>query len=194
MRLSFFVPSALLRQQILLISSLANRTKWSLTYNMLKRQPALRLLLAYFDYVEVEEILLNGKEGTTAIAFLERSDDSDSATLRLLFDASSLSDDNALFNGVVDRYPHLKNTCYALYYSRIQTLKKNLLKCSVAMKMLLRPLSRKILLSFVAMAVKVRRSISDFDVISTWHAETIYFGEGRQTFQLPALTIYRCHF
>jgi len=108
-KLSYSIPAALLRQKTSLCAKRCNTTRWSSTFEMMQRYCNIRHHLPEIDHPEVQELLLSEEENSDTDALLKRLTDLNSVTVELQSDCTTLEDCRVLFDGVLEKYPLMKD-------------------------------------------------------------------------------------
>lgn len=107
-KLSYQIPAAKLRRFTLLKAKQRNVTRWSSTYDMLRRYRELKEFLPKLDDVELESILLSEEEDILVDHLCTKLRDLDSVTKELQRSNISLAEARVLFDGVIEKYPNSK--------------------------------------------------------------------------------------
>eukprot|EP00171_Calliarthron_tuberculosum_P001888 IDg1888t1 len=86
-------------------SKTRNATRWSSTYEMLRRYQRIRDCLQKLDSLDVDRLCLTSADNRRVDSLMCQLDDLESVTKALQDDSTTMSDVRGLFDAVIDRYP-----------------------------------------------------------------------------------------
>ena len=101
--------SAKLRKLTTLRPKLRNVTRWSSTYDVLRRHKELKPFLSKIDSVEIDELELSLSETRQVDSLVKNLEVFESVSKELQRDGTSLSDVRAVFDALMDEYPNLSD-------------------------------------------------------------------------------------
>lgn len=105
-KLSCQLPAAKLRRFTHLKAKQNNVTRWSSTYDMLKRYVELREFLTLLD---IPDIFLSSREDAEVNSVLVTLSDLDSITKELQKESTTMCEARTLFDGVLSEFPEMEN-------------------------------------------------------------------------------------
>lgn len=106
-KLSYQIPAAKLRRFTHLKAKISNETRWSSTYNMLKRYIEIKEYLPQLELPEIDELLLSDQDDLTIERLCQKFANLDSVTIALQDNSTTISKARCLFDSVIEDYPRL---------------------------------------------------------------------------------------
>lgn len=103
-KLSYQIPAARLRRLTHLKAKIDNDTRWSSTYEMLKRYIDIKDVLPELGMPEIDDLLLIEEDHIQVVSTCKKLEDIDSITKKLQDPTISISDTRALFDGMIERF------------------------------------------------------------------------------------------